>query len=199
MHVSVPEGRYEVDASPGVGLAACLADIVELAALRGRTDDLANIASSRGCTLPAPGRIAVADGTLALCVRPARWLLLSSPASAGASVSLWQDACAGTAAAVDLSSGLSALHLTGPDAREALARGCRLDLDPEVFPAGHAAATIMAQVAAILAALPSGMLILTPASTARHLREWLAAAAQAFGVTPRADVTVSALSGDPYS
>jgi len=197
--VSAPEGRARSGPAARVGLGECLADIVELAALRGRALDLQGIAARRGLSLPAPGRIALTGDTLTLCVRPARWLLLSPAAAAGASVSPWQSACAGTAAALDLSSGLSALHLTGPDAREALARGCRLDLDPQAFPAGHAAATIMAQVAAILAAVPSGMLILTPASTARHLREWLAAAAQAFGLAPRADVTVSALSGELHS
>jgi heterotetrameric sarcosine oxidase gamma subunit len=199
MPVSAPEGRYEVAAAPGVGLGSCLADVVGLAALRGRTHDLQGIASSRGLSLPAPGRIAVAGDALVLCVRPARWLLLGSRAFPGAATSLWQDLCAGTGAAVDLSSGLTALHLTGPDAREALARGCRLDLDPEVFPAGHAAATLMAQVAVILAAVPCGMLILTPATTAQHFREWLAAAARPFGLARRADVTVSDLSGDQYS
>ena len=197
--MSAPDGRYEVAAPPGVGLASCLADVVGLAALRGRTHDLHSIASSRGLSLPAPGRSAVAGDTLVLCVHPARWLLLGSPASAGAAPSLWQDLCAGTGAAVELSSGLTALHLTGPDAREALTRGCRLDLDPEVFPAGHAAATFIAQVAVILAAVPSGMLILTPASTAQHFREWLAAAARPFGLARRADVTVTDLSGDQYS
>jgi heterotetrameric sarcosine oxidase gamma subunit len=199
MSVSAPEVRQPPGAAGGVALASCLADIVELAALKGRAPELQEIAGSRGWKLPAHGRIALANDTLALCVRPQRWLLLSAPGAAGAVVSRWQGACAGVAAAVDHSCGLAALYLTGVDAREVLVRGCRVDLDPRVFPTGHAAATIMAQVAAILAAVPSGMLIVTPASTARHLREWLAAAARPFGLAMRGDVTVSALSGDPHS
>src|SRR4029077_5615429 len=112
---------------------------------------------------------------------------------------LCEAACARVGAAVALSSGLAAWHLAGPRVREVLSRACRLDLDPQVFPAGSAAATLMAQVAVILAVLPSGLLLLTPATTARHLREWLASTAKPFGLVPGADVTVAAVSGDKVS
>jgi heterotetrameric sarcosine oxidase gamma subunit len=179
-----------------VRLASCAADVVEIAALHGRARELESIAGGRGLALPALGRLALASDQLALCVRPECWLLLGPPALPGATAALWQAACAHVGAAVDLSSGLTALHLSGPQVRELLSRGCRLDLDPEVFPAGSAAATIMAQVAVILAVLPSGLVLLTPASTARHLREWLASTAKPFGLVLRADVTVGGLSGD---
>jgi len=182
--------------SAGVRLASCVADVVEIAAFHGRARELERIAGARGLELPAPGRLALASGQLALCVRPARWLLLAPPASPGTTAAHWQAACARMGAAVDLSSGLAAWHLAGPQVREVLSRACRLDLDPEVFPAGRAAATIMAQVAVILAVLPSGLLLLTPATTARHLREWLASTAKPFGLVSRTDVTVGALSGD---
>jgi heterotetrameric sarcosine oxidase gamma subunit len=189
--VSGPES-----ASAGVRLASCAADVVEIAALHGRAREIGSIARGRGLDLPALGRLALGSDQLALCVRPERWLLLGPPAFPGATAALWQAACARVGAAVDLSSGLTALHLSGPQVRELLSRGCRLDLDPDVFPAGSAAATIMAQVAVILAALPSGLLLLTPATTARHLREWLISTAKPFGLALRADVTVAALSGD---
>jgi len=195
--VSAPDAIPLSEPTPNVTLATALTDVVELAALRDRSQVLKALAGRRGVNLPGIGRLGVARDTLALCVRPERWLLLTLPASPGLTASLWQRACEGVAGAVDLSGGLVALHLGGRHAREALARGCRLDLDPDVFPTGHAAATIMAQVATILAALPAGMLILTPASTARHFREWLTGAARPFGLAARADVTVAALSGEP--
>jgi heterotetrameric sarcosine oxidase gamma subunit len=182
--------------SADVRLASCAADVVEIAAFHGRARELESLAVGRGLDLPALGRLALASDQLALCVRPERWLLLGPPALPGATAALWQAACARVGAAVDLSSGLTALHLSGPQLRELLSRGCRLDLDPQVFPAGSAAATIMAQVAVILAVLPSGLVLLTPASTARHLREWLISTAKPFGLVLRADVTVAALSGD---
>ena len=180
----------------GIRLASCAADIVEIAAFHGRAPELESFAVGRGIRLPALAGVAAASDQLALCVRPARWLLLSPPASPGATAALWQGACARLGAAADLSSGLAALHLSGPRVRELLSRGCRLDLDPQVFPAGRAAATIIVQVSVILAVLASGLLLLTPSSTARHLREWLSFTARPFGLVPGADVTVAALSGD---
>jgi heterotetrameric sarcosine oxidase gamma subunit len=186
--VSAPES--------GIRLASCAADMVEIAALHGRAPELENIAGARGLELPVLGRVGGTRDQLALCVRPARWLLLAPPAHSGATAALWQAACARVGAAIDLSSGLAAMHLAGPQVREVLSRACRLDLDPQVFPPGSAAATVMAQVAVILAVLPSGLLLLTPTSTARHLREWLASTAKPFGLVSGRDVTVAALSGD---
>ena len=194
--MSAPESESMPRATPGIRLASCAADIVEIAALHGRAPELENIAGARGLDLPVLGRVAVASGQLALGVRPARWLLLAPPAHSGATAARWQAACGRAGAAVDLSSGLAVWRLAGPQVRDALARACRLDLDPQVFPAGSAAATVMAQVAVILAVLPSGLLLLTPTSTARHLREWLSSTAKPFGLVSEADVTVGGLSGD---
>ena len=197
MPVSAPDAA---SASPaGLTLSSASTDVVELAARRERVQVLKALAARRALALPALGRVVAARETLSLCVRPGRWLLLTAPATAGMTALRWQEACTGMAAVVDLSSGLHALHLAGAQAREALARGCRLDLDPQVFPAGHAAATMIAQVAAILAALPAGMLILTPASTAQHFREWLEGASRSFGLVRGAGVTFSTLSGDSNS
>jgi len=85
------------------------------------------------------------------------------------------------------------LYLAGAGARELLTRGCRLDLDRGAFPPGSAAATLIAQVSVILAALDSGFLLLTPATTARHLREWLLASGAPFGLQRTAGVTVAQL------
>jgi heterotetrameric sarcosine oxidase gamma subunit len=168
----------------GVQIETSASDIVEIAALRGRARDLERIALGRGVQLPALGRAVLASDHVALCVRPERWLILTPPASAGASAAVWQVACAGLGAALDLSSGLSALELTGAAAREVLVRSCRIDLAADAFPVGAAAATIMVQVAVILVALPSGVLLLTPSSTARHVHEWLMSTARPFGLMP---------------
>ena len=192
--MSVPEAILQEAAR--VQLALCTADVVELAALRGRAAELAQRAAARALALPALGRVRMSPSRLVLSVRPERWLIVGPVASPGASAALWQAAGADAGVAVDLSSALAALQLAGPAAGELLSRGCRLDLDPRVFAVGSAAATQVAQVAVILARLPSGMLLLTPATTAQHLREWLAAAGQPFGLALRADVTVAALCGD---
>ncbi|MDE2349628.1 MAG: hypothetical protein KGL92_14085, partial [Gammaproteobacteria bacterium] len=125
-----------------------------------------------GAALPPFGRVAAAAGGLILCVRPGRWLALGAATAVAANGN----------AVVDLSSALCGFHVAGPRVREALARSCRLDLDPREFPADGAARTIIAQVSAIVAALPSGLLLLTPSTTARHFHEWIAGAARPFGV-----------------
>jgi heterotetrameric sarcosine oxidase gamma subunit len=184
---------------PGVALASCAADIIEIAAFRDRAPELASRSRERGLLLPAVGQAAAAGGALIIAVRPERWLVLLPPAAAGASAAQGREICGGAGAAIELSSGLAALHLAGAAVRETLKRGCRLDLDPAAFPAGAAAASALAQVAVTLAALPSGLLLLTPATTARHLREWLASTARPFGFQSGGDVTVSTLSGDQRS
>jgi heterotetrameric sarcosine oxidase gamma subunit len=189
--VSAPESRLAPSGAPGVRLAACPMDIIEIAAFRERKAELESLAAARGLELPAPGRIAAGPACLALSVRPGRWLLLAPPAAPGASALLWQEAATGRAAAADLSAGLTGLCVAGAAAREMLARACRLDLAGGAFPEGRAAATILVQVPAILAALPRGLLLLTPASTAQHLHEWLETASRPFGLAVTADVTVT--------
>jgi len=179
--VSAPERlQYRADAV-GVRSAYCAVDIVEIAALRERRPEILGIAASRGWTLPEIGRSVAASQQLAICVRPERWLLLHPTAANGSHAVVWESAVADNAAVVELSSALTLLRLSGPAVREMLARGCRLDLDPAVFVAGHAAATIMAQVSVILVALSSDMLLVTPSTTARHLSEWIAHTAAPFG------------------
>jgi heterotetrameric sarcosine oxidase gamma subunit len=172
MFVSAPEGLV---------IGRCALDIVEIGAWRGRARELAGRARARGVPLPEFGQIATASDRMSVCVRPERWLLLTPPAAPGAAAVEWLSTCAGVGAAIDLSSGLAALYVEGAAMCKMLARGCRLDLDPGMFPAGRTAATVVAQVSVILVALRSGLLLLTPATTARHLREWLESAAYAFG------------------
>lgn len=191
--MSAPEAAVSGAAPAGVQLSRCTARVIELAAHRGRERELETIAADRGWSLPPLGQSVITSSQLSLNVRPGRWLLLTAPAAADAGIGLWATHCAGIGSAVDLSSGLALLHVGGSAAREVMARSCRLDLHPQYFTAGRAAATIMAQVATIIVALPRGLLILTPASTARHFREWLEAAARPFGLTPPSNVGLAAL------
>ena len=181
--------------SPGISLASCPADVVELAALRGRGGDLELLAAAHNVTLPGSGGILADSGRLALCVRPERWLIVAPRAPPGESAARWVQVSSGLSAVVDLSSALAAFLLRGPAVPPLLARACRLDLDAGAFPSGTAAATIMVQVPAILARLTPGMLLLTPATTAQHLREWLVETSRPFGLAQASDVAVSDLCG----
>jgi heterotetrameric sarcosine oxidase gamma subunit len=160
-------------------------DIVEIAAFRGRARELELAAAGRGLNLPGFGRVVTTAGWMTLCVRPERWLVLQARAAPGARAALWQAACASAGTAVDLSSALTMVHLSGARARELLARSCRVDLQEDNWPGGRVVATVMAQVSVAIATVPTGLLLLTPATTARHFREWLAASAKLFGLLPQ--------------
>jgi sarcosine oxidase, subunit gamma len=192
MCVSAPEPAQLARAAT-LRLSDCAADVVELVARRERATLLTDIARRQGCVLPARGRIQRGAATLVVAARPERWLVLSAPAACGERAAMWQSACTGCAAVVDLSSALAAWQLSGAAAAQLLARGCRLDLEGGAFPPGSAAATLIAQVSVVLAALDSGFLLLTPASTARHVREWLLASGAPFGLQCGAGVTVAQL------
>ena len=200
--MSAPETASLRDARAGVCLSGCSASIVEISGRRTRAREsegfargLEDLARDRGVALPASGQAAIAPDHLVLSYRPDRWLLLMRAAPPAETAALWQAVCTGAGVAVDLSAGLAVLQLAGTSARDMLARGCRLDLHPEAFPTGRAAATIIAQVSVIIVGLPAGLLLLTPASTARHFSEWVAATAQPFGFIRQADRTLAALLG----
>jgi sarcosine oxidase subunit gamma len=194
--VSGPESSSATEPAPGITWVSLPADIIELAPLRERTQVLKALAARRGLALPPTGWIITTRETLVLCVRPERWLLLSVPNPPGATLAGWRTAGTGCAAVIELSSALTALYLAGPAVPDVLARGCRLDLHPQAFPPGSAAATYMAQVPVMIAALPAGWLLLTPSTTARHFSDWLGASARAFGFAPHPGVTLTSLSGE---
>ncbi len=185
--MSVPSPRT---AAAGVLQGSWPAQVLEVCALRGASPALDGFARARGEPLPGPGEVRVRAPRLSLCVRPQRWLLLqpADAPDAEAQARAWQDGTGSLAATVDLSSALSVLLLSGVPAREMLARGCRLDLHPQQFRPGMAAATLVAQVPVTLAALPGGLLLLSPSSTAQHLREWLEATARPFGEPGTLDI-----------
>ena len=193
--------RHRRQPAPGTLLrfGTCASDIVELAARRGQCEKLAAVGARRELPLPAFGRATVSGGHLAISVRPERWLLMSPPTTPGLAGAAWQQECAGTAAVIDLSSALAVFYLAGADSAEVLARGCRLDLHPTVFPTGCATATTIAQVAVIIVRLPAARLLLTPATTARHFAEWLAATGEPFGISQAGAVPFAALSGEQFS
>jgi len=186
--VSAPES--------GIRLASCAADMVEIAALHGARP------SSRTSRAPGASSCRCWDGWGGRQINSrfasaGALALLVPPAHSGATAALWQAACARVGAAIDLSSGLAAWHLAGAQVRDVLARACRLDLDPQVFPPGSAAATVMAQVAVILAVAALGACCCSrPRAPRGTCANGLPPRRSPSGSVSGADVTVAVLSGD---
>jgi heterotetrameric sarcosine oxidase gamma subunit len=191
--VSAPE---RASAPADLRIAACAADVIELSLRTGQGAQLTELLRAQRLAQPPIGHWQAAEAGLVLAVRPARWLLLLPRQAPGSTVQCWQELSRGCASVVDLSAALALRYLAGAAAGELLARGCRLDLAAVSFGCGRAAATVLAQVAVTLAALPAGFLLATPATTARHFDEWLEATGAPFGLTAGASVTVGTWSGD---
>ena len=118
---------------------------LDLVNVRGEPSDAAfveAVAAVAGLRLPAePNTVARGERYDALWLGPDEWLLRSvEPAPAGGLHARLSSALAGAdAAAVDVGSGYTVLEISGAQAREALARGCPLDLHPRVFKTGQCA------------------------------------------------------------
>jgi len=184
-----------VSAVEGMRIARCAIDVREICVARARGEEFGRRVREHGVPLPDIGHVTVHGARLMMCIRPGRYLLLAAPqpdSSAALMPGLWPPDAA-PAAVIDLTGGHGAVLLQGTRRLDVLARGCRLDLDPAHFPVGRAAATIMVQVPVMLAALPAGLLLLAPASTARHVHEWLEATARPFGLVPQSSVGMAEL------
>lgn len=90
-------------------------------------------------------------------------------------------------AATDVSAQRIGLRLSGPRARDVLAKGCSIDLHPRVFCAGRSAQTMLGQAGVVLLSLAAAgddYLLLVRSSFAGYLADWLMDAAQEFTGTP---------------
>ena len=124
-----------------------------------------------------PGAEETAQDELAVFwLGPDEWLLSLAPGREQALAARLGEALQGLHHALtDLSGGQISLRLAGPDARDALAAGCSLDLHPRAFKTGQCAQTLLAKTGMLIAmtdAEPVFELILRR-SFAADAVEWL--------------------------
>jgi sarcosine oxidase subunit gamma len=134
----------------------------------------ARVEAALGAELPGPNRVAASGGRRILWLGPDEWLVTAADGEERALVAILDDALAGDGAAVDLSANRTGLEVAGPDAREALATCCSLDLHPRVFGPGHCAQTLV-QKAQVLIDCPADdvLLLLVRPSFAGYVAEWV--------------------------
>lgn len=107
------------------------------------------IAAAVGFPLPRAGQTAEKDGRRVIWLGPSRSLITAS----GASADGLADAIAGkaeNAAVNDISSSRVVIRISGPNARDALAAGCPLDLHRDAFKPGMTATTNVDHYTAIV-------------------------------------------------
>jgi len=91
------------------------------------------------------------EGFDLLWLGPDEWLVVAAPGSEAALGRRLADAVAPHGGTVtDVTESRTTLVVTGPRARDALAKGCPLDLHPRAFASGACAQSLVARVGAIL-------------------------------------------------
>lgn len=169
LRVCPPRGRIELRGDPGDGA------FVEA------------VSNALGLELPpTPNRSRSRADTVILWLGPDAWLI-EVPAEAEHAVArALEDSLSDRHASVAVvGAGGVTWSLTGPGARDLLAKGMTLDLDPERFRAECCARSLLARVSVLLHRPGDGPVyeLTVPRSYAEHAREWLEDAALEYAVT----------------
>ncbi len=174
----------------GVPLPARVRELPFLAQVDIRADPgdravMDRLAAAIGAPLPVePNTTAIsADGARhAVWLGPDEWLVVGEPGTGPGLETAIRTALADAhGSVVDVSANRTTLSVSGPRARDLLAFGCSLDLDPRAFGPGGCAQTLLARANVIL--VPVGpedepaIRVLVRPSFAPYLAAWLRDAA----------------------
>jgi len=159
--------------------------------LRGNPADrafLAAVGKALDMVLPTDANTTTSGGGVtALWLGPNEWLLTAAPGLESDLAQRLREALQGVhAAVVDVTEASTVIRLSGPRARDVLAKGCPLDLHPRVFSEGRVAQSLVGPVDVILhQTAPDAYDLYVRRSFAPYLWQWLEDAALEFG--PGAD------------
>jgi sarcosine oxidase subunit gamma len=117
-----------------------------------------------GADLPEPCTFTSGDTFDLLWMGPDEYLVLGPPLSRES----------GVLAVTDVSAQRVTVRLTGSHARDVLAHGCSIDLDPSVSPPGTCVQTLFARTGIVLMVRDEGFTILVRQSFANYFTAWLA-------------------------
>jgi sarcosine oxidase subunit gamma len=105
-----------------------------------------------GTNLPTePGRSSTGTTATTLWLGPDEWLITCPPDGVASLVAELERAASGHhASIVDVSDARSVIRISGPKARDLLAKGCSLDLHARVFPVGAVAQCLITKADVVL-------------------------------------------------
>lgn len=161
--------------------------------LRGDPADRAFMAAIGRCldmVLPTEPNTSTSQGQVtALWLGPDEWLLICPASETGSLMgSLSAALHAVHAALTEVTDGQVTIRLSGPNARDVLAKGCPLDLHRRTFSTGSAARSTLAQASVLLHLVQDGPKrgpvfdLYVARSFARYLWAWLEDAGLEYGV-----------------
>ena len=161
--------------------------LASLIARRGRLDALrAAIRDAWSADLPLRPRVVEGDGASFVWAGPERWLVASGVRAPDELVGVLRGRAEGLAAVCDQSDGRVLLRVSGPFARDVLAKGIPIDLHPSAFPVGSTAITMAAHIGCQLWQVDDTPTydLAVPRSFAASFRHWLADATAEFEIKP---------------
>jgi methylglutamate dehydrogenase subunit D len=168
--------------------------VTQLSVFHGQCEALAEaVRTIAGLELPEGSKRVTAQGLILIGTAPTQWLAIADGEQGRAVIARLAQAASGLAAVVDQSDAKAVLRLSGPRAREVLAKGCQLDLHPRAFTPNDAATTQIALMPCQLWQLdeiPTFELAVS-LSYARSFWSWLTSSAAEFGyeVKPAVDAS----------
>jgi methylglutamate dehydrogenase subunit D len=166
----------------GLGLATVACRKGQAAALS------AAVRKAYGLDLPASSRVAQGAAVRFIGYGPGQWLAVSEALANEALASELAAKLQGLASVSDQSGGRTVLRVSGNRARDVLAKGLPLDLDPRAFPLGSAATSAISHIGVQLwqADDTRSYDIAIFRSLSESFWRWLTASAAEFGyeVTP---------------
>jgi sarcosine oxidase subunit gamma len=144
--LAVPGRHGDTTGAPGIRIVPREPlSVVSLIAARGAEDEaITCLEKHLGLTPPAGPAAALGAGTALVWSGPGQWLLVAERTVPTDGLAA---ALGSSAAVIDQGHSRAILRISGPKAREALAKGCMLDLHPRAFRAGSAASTVIGYVA----------------------------------------------------
>lgn len=176
-------GRLGEEAGPA-GLRVEPLESLTLALLQAAPDAVPRLGDrleiAFGLRPPARPEVVAGSGATFVWSGPGTWLVASEQADLP--TRLAREAGV-DGSVVDATGSRALLRLSGPRVRDALAKGCPVDLHPRAFPEGAVAMTVIAHVGVQLWRLDGdGFLLAVPRSYAGSLWSWLLASAAEFGI-----------------
>jgi sarcosine oxidase subunit gamma len=157
-----------------------------ISAAAGKASEVAaKVASITGLELPMGPKRVSKDGFALIGTAPGQWLAVVEGNAALGILAKFAAGLKGLATIIDQSDGKALLRISGPRARDTLAKGCSLDLNPRVFKPGSAGTTPVALIDCLIWQVdetPTYDLAI-PTSFAESFCSWLTASAAEYGYT----------------
>jgi heterotetrameric sarcosine oxidase gamma subunit len=185
LHGLAVPGRYgKSDGAPGVTIAERTNIGLATAACRKGQDEglKASVREAYGVDLPLASKIARGTNVSFIGTGPGQWLAMSESLENQAVADDLIAKLKGLVSIVDQSDGRAVIRLSGPRARDVLAKGLAIDLDPRVFPEdGAVTSTISHMGVQLWQETPESYDIALFRSVAESFWRWLTASAAEFG------------------